>query len=114
MIHTIDAGIPLRPLNPVSVATKIYSHEPHNSSGAHSTGKGFGLDSLWGVPPPLRAERISPRLEIQFRCAEKIVARTHHCLHRALFLTKEFVARLHSAEKASCRHSVPTTLRPQR
>jgi hypothetical protein len=64
MIHTIEAGIPVRPLNSMSVATKIYCHEPANASGARSTRKGFGFDSLWGVPPPVRAERISPPLEI--------------------------------------------------
>ena len=46
MLHTVEADIPMRPLDPVSVATNIQCREPAYIYGAHPTGKGVGLGTF--------------------------------------------------------------------
>jgi hypothetical protein len=72
----------VRALEAMSIATEVHCSESANASGAHSARKGLGFESVWRVPAADRADRISPRFEIQVWGAEKIAARTHHRLYQ--------------------------------
>jgi hypothetical protein len=65
MLRPIEANIPLRPFDPVSVPSDIDCREPANVHGTNPADKGVVLDTLWVVSPANRAEQSSPRLEIQ-------------------------------------------------
>jgi hypothetical protein len=82
MIYTIETNISLRPLNMKRVATKIHCYESTQASGTRPTGKGLELHSCSRVvPPPIRADCISPTLVVEFTRAEKLIALMHHRLH---------------------------------
>jgi hypothetical protein len=78
MIDTVEANIPLCPLDTMGVATEIYCYESVQASRAGPTDKCPAVDGLWVVSPPFRSERISPTLVIQFRHVGEVAARLHH------------------------------------
>src|SRR5262245_56388635 len=80
MLHIIKANVPLRSLNTVSVASDVDCHEPVEPSGARPASESFDFWSRRIVPPPIRAQCLSPTLAIEFRRAEEIAARMHHHL----------------------------------
>jgi hypothetical protein len=71
MIRSVEASIPVRPLNPGGIATKIEHREPKYAYGTYRTGKGVGFDALWIVPAATGAD----------------AARIHdYCLHSLIYL----------------------------
>jgi hypothetical protein len=80
VIRAIEAYIPVRPLDSVSIATDIQCREPADAHWAQPTGKGVGFDTFRVVAPAHRADEISPRLVVQLLFAENVIALTHHRL----------------------------------
>jgi hypothetical protein len=80
VVRAIEANIPVRPLDPMSIATHIQCREPADAHWAYPTGEGVGFDTFRVVPPTHRAEPISPRLVAQSRCFKNVIALIHHRL----------------------------------
>jgi hypothetical protein len=58
VFHTIEASIPICPVDARGIATKVHCHETADASGTHPTAEGFGFYSAWGVPATERADRV--------------------------------------------------------
>jgi hypothetical protein len=55
-IHTIEADIPVRPLDTVGIAGQINSLEPAYGLRSYPTGEVFGFDTLRAILPAERSD----------------------------------------------------------
>jgi hypothetical protein len=64
MFHTIEANIPICPLDTVGIATKVYCPEAANASGTRPAAESFWFYTAWGVPATKGADHIYKPLVI--------------------------------------------------
>jgi hypothetical protein len=68
MVCTVEANIPISPLDPLSIGPNIERREAADGYRANPAGKGIGFDAFRVVAPTHRTEQISPRLVFQSWC----------------------------------------------
>jgi hypothetical protein len=64
MLHTIDANIPMRPLDTVGITTKVHCDETAKASGTRPAAEGFWFHTARGIPATEGADHIYPPLVI--------------------------------------------------
>jgi hypothetical protein len=81
-LYIIEARIPLRPLDAVSIVIPTVCNEPEQAPDMHPTGKGIGVSTFSAIPPNDGANHGSPLLIPQFWHSGKIAALKHRRHHR--------------------------------